>query len=84
MSNPTPFNRLMGERVRRLVEKDGRSMEAISLAAGMGTHTVSRIVNGHAVKVETLFAILHEVKATLDDVAAICVDFSECQRERVQ
>jgi len=82
VTDPTPFNRLLGERVRRLVEKDGRSMEAISLAAGMGLHTVSRIVTGHAVKVETLLAILHEVKATMDDVAAICIDFSEFRKER--
>jgi len=82
MTDPTPFNRLLGERVRRLVEKDGRSMEAISLAAGMGPHTVSRIVRGQAVKVETLFTILLEVKATGEDLSAAYADFVEYRKER--
>ncbi|WP_122049610.1 helix-turn-helix transcriptional regulator [Asaia bogorensis] len=82
MTDPTPFNRLLGERVRRLVEKDGRSMEAISFAAGMGPHTVSRIVRGHVVKVETLLAILHEVEATGEDLSAIYADFVEHRKER--
>jgi len=82
MTDPTPFNRLLGERVRRMVEKDGRSMEAISLSAGMGAHTVSRIVRGQAVKVEMLFAILHKVKATEEDLGAIYADFVEHWKER--
>ncbi|WP_406586435.1 hypothetical protein [Asaia lannensis] len=81
MTDPTPFNRLLGERVRRLVERDGRSMEAISLAAGMGPHTVSRIVTGHAVKVETLLAIMYEVKATGEDLSAVYADFEKCREE---
>jgi len=83
MTDPTPFNSLLGERVRRLVEKDGRFMEAISLAAGMGPHTVSRIVRGHAVKVDTLFTILLEVKATGEDLSAVYADFVEHRKERV-
>ncbi|GBQ89139.1 hypothetical protein [Asaia krungthepensis] len=82
MTDPTPFNRLLGERVRRLVEKDGRSMEAISLAAGMGPHTVGRIVRGHAVKVDTLFTILLEVKATGEVLSAVYADFVEFRKER--
>lgn len=82
MTDSTPFSRLVGERLRRLVDKDGRTIEAISLAAGKGAHTVSRIVHGHAVKVETLFTVLHEMKATREDVSATYVDFVECQKER--
>lgn len=82
MTDPTPFNRLLGERVRRLVERDGRSMESISLAIGMGAHTVSRIVHGHAVKVETLLAVMYELDAGPSDIEAIYADFAEYQRER--
>jgi len=82
MTDPTPFNRLLGERVRRLVEKDGRSMEAISRAAGLGENTVTRIVTGHAVKVETLLAIMYELDAGPSDFEAIYADFSEHRRER--
>lgn len=82
MTDSTPFNRLLGERVRRLVERDGGSMEAISLAAGMGPHTVSRIVHGHAVKVETLMSVMYELDAGPSDMDAIYADFAECQKER--
>jgi len=82
MTDPTPFNRLLGERVRRLVEKDGRSMEAISLAAGMGPHTVSRIVHGHAVKVETLLAVMYELDAGPSDLEGVYADFAEHRKER--
>ncbi|WP_035774469.1 helix-turn-helix domain-containing protein, partial [Asaia astilbis] len=77
----TPFNRLLGERVRRLIERDGRSMEAISLAIGMGVNTVARIVHGHAVKVETLLAVMYELDAGPSDIEAIYADFAEHQRE---
>ncbi|WP_336717490.1 hypothetical protein [Asaia bogorensis] len=82
MTDPTPFNRLLGERVRRLVERDGRSMEAISLAAGMGANTVERIVHGRAVKVETLMAVLYELDAGPSDLDAIYADFAEHRKER--
>lgn len=82
MTDRTPFNRLLGERVRRLAENDGRSMEAISLAVSMGTHTVSRIVHGHAVKVETLLAVMYELDAGPSDFEAIFADFAEHKRER--
>lgn len=79
MSDQAPFPLLLAERVRGLIEKDGRSKTKISIAAGLHESALSRVTNGRPAHVRTLLALLYELDAGPEDIDGVFADFAQCR-----
>jgi len=82
MTDPTPFNRLLGERVRRMIVAQGRSQESIAVEAGISTSTLGFLIKGQNSTIGTLMAVLYALDAGPSDLDAIYADFAEHRKER--
>lgn len=77
----TPFNRLLGERVRRLIGEQKQSQESVALKAGIASSTLTRLLDGSNVSFGIVMSVLYELDAGPSDLNAIFADFAEHQRE---
>jgi len=82
MTDPTPFNRLLGERVRRLIVAQGRSQESVAFEAGISTSTLSFLIRGQNSTINTVLSVLATLKAPPEVMAEIYADFVEHWKER--
>lgn len=72
MSDLTPFNCLLGERVRRMIVAQGRSQESVAVEAGISTSTLGFLIKGQNSTINTVLSVM----------AAIYADFAEYRKER--
>ncbi|NIE80030.1 helix-turn-helix domain-containing protein [Asaia sp. As-1742] len=82
MTDPTPFNRLLGERVRRMIVSRGRTQESVAIEAGISTSTLSFLIRGQNSTINTVLSVLAALKAPPEVMAAIYADFVEHWKER--
>ncbi|NVN02170.1 MULTISPECIES: helix-turn-helix domain-containing protein [Asaia] len=82
MSDPTPFNRLLGERIRRMIVAQGRSQESVAVEAGISTSTLGFLIKGQNSTINTVLSVLVALKAPPEMMAAIYADFAEHRKER--
>lgn len=82
MTDPTPFNRLLGERVRRMIVAQGRSQESVAIEAGISTSTLGFLIKGQNSTINTVLSVMAALKAPAEMMAAIYADFVEHWMER--
>ncbi|GAB6854410.1 helix-turn-helix domain-containing protein [Asaia astilbis] len=77
----TPFNRLLGERIRRLIVAQGRTQESVAVEAGIATSTLGFLLKGQNSTINTVLSVMVALKAPAAMMAEIYADFAEHQRE---
>ena len=82
MTDPTPFNRLLGERVRRMIVAQGRTQESVAVEAGITTSALQFLLKGGNGTIGTVMAVLYALDAGPSDLDAIYADFAEHRKER--
>ncbi|RUT25696.1 hypothetical protein C0V97_10310 [Asaia sp. W19] len=82
MTDPTPFNRLLGERVRRMIVAQGRSQESVAVEARISTSTLGFLIKGQNSTINTVLSVMAALKAPPEVMAAIYADFVEHRKER--
>jgi len=82
MSDPTPFNRLLGERIRRVIVSRGRTQESVAIEAGISTSTIVALIKGQNSTINTVLSVMAALKAPPEVMAEIYADFMEHWKER--
>lgn len=82
MTDPTPFTRLLGERVRRMIVAQGRSQESVAVEAGISPSTIVALIKGQNSTINTVLSVMAALEAPPEVMAAIYADFMEHRKER--